>query len=55
MYSVLNGGKLDDLILAYAGIKYPKIGLPIVYGLFLDHDAGIVIDDNHVTIVHKIL
>ena len=25
-YTALNGCRLDDLILAYAGIEYPKIG-----------------------------
>ena len=34
VHSALNGCRLDDLILACAGIEYPKIGCPIVYGLF---------------------
>ena len=34
VYSVLNECKLDDLIVAYACIEHPKIGCPIVYGLF---------------------
>ena len=53
LYSALNGCRLDDMILAYAGTEYSKIGLPIVYGFFLNPDAGILIDDNHVTIFYK--
>ena len=34
VYSALNGCRLDDLISTYARIEYPKIGCPIVYGLF---------------------
>ena len=34
VYSALNGCRPDDLILANAGIEYPKIGCPIVYDLF---------------------
>ena len=40
VYSALNGCRPNDLILAYADIEYPKIGCPIVYAFFLDHDAS---------------
>ena len=32
VFSALNGCRLDDLILAYACMEYPKIGFPILYG-----------------------
>ena len=30
VFSAMNGGRLDDLILACAGIEYPKIGFVLI-------------------------